>query len=284
MTNTLLNIAGKTDPQTVVLFETLSRIIVDLHMPYVVVGATARDLVLHYGHGARMQRATHDVDFAIETPSWTAFDALKDRLCEQGFKTTKVPHRLISPMDTQVDIIPFSQLEDEQTSIVWPPEDEVTMNVIGFQDACDNAEWVRIQDDPELDIPVATPAGMALLKFIAWTDRAKGLRSKDAMDIAYLLSTYEVIQEVVDALYDDNNTSIMETYDWDITQAAAYLLGKHAKDIAQTNTQQEIAKLANGELGQLNLDRLAEEMCEHIEIQYDKHRQLLTAFMAGFAE
>jgi len=41
-------------------------------MPYVVVGATARDLVLHYGHGAAIRRATQDVDFAIEVPDWPA--------------------------------------------------------------------------------------------------------------------------------------------------------------------------------------------------------------------
>ncbi len=50
------------------------------------------------------------------------------------------------------------------------------MKVLGFQEACDNAEWVRIQENPELDVPVATPAGMSLLKIIAWTDRAGDLR------------------------------------------------------------------------------------------------------------
>jgi len=74
----------------------------------------------------------------------------------------------------------------------------------------------------------------------------------------------------------------METYDWDITQASDFLLGRHAKHIAQANTQQEIARLANGELSQLNLDCLAEEMCEYIDIQYERNWLLLTAFMAGF--
>lgn len=284
MTSALLNIAGKINSQTVAIFETVSRVIADLDMPYVVVGATARDLVLHYGHGARIQRATHDVDFAIEVPSWAAFNVLKDRLCKQGFKTTKAPHRLISPMNIVVDIVPFGHIEDEQASIVWPPEGEFIMNVLGFQDACDSAEWVRIQDEPELDVPVATPAGMALLKIIAWTDRARDLRRKDAMDIAYLLSTYEAIQDVIDILYDGDNTQIMETYGWDLTQAAAYMLGQHAKSIAQVNTRREIARFANGEMGELNLERLAEEMCEHFDIQYDRNQQLLSAFMAGFSQ
>jgi len=282
MTSALLNIAGKIDPQTVALFETVSRAIVDMDMSYVVVGAAARDLVLHYGHGAKIQRATHDVDFAIEVPSWAAFDALTDRLCEQGFKTTHAQHRLISPLDAVVDIVPFGQVEDERAFIVWPPKGEIKMNVLGFQEACDNAEWVRIQDAPELDVPVATPAGMVLLKIIAWTDQAKDLRRKDAMDIAYLLSAYEVVQDVVNVLYNGENTQIMESYDWDIRQASAYLLGQHAKSIAQANTRRQIAGLANGELDELNLDRLVEEMCEHINTQYDRNQQLLTAFMTGF--
>ncbi len=284
MMSALLNIAGKIDPQTTALFEMVSCAVADLDMPYVVVGATARDLVLHYGHGARVQRATHDVDFAMEVSSWAAFDALKDRLCEQGFKTTKAQHRLISPMDTVVDIVPFGNVEDGQAFIAWPPEGEVKMNVLGFQKACDAAEWVRIQDEPELDVPVATPAGMALLKIIAWTDRASDLRKKDAIDIAYLLTTYEAIQEVIDALYADDNTHIMERYGWDITQAAAHLLGQHARSIAQENTRGEIVRLANGESGALNLERLVEEMCEHIDIQYDRNQQLLSAFMVGFME
>lgn len=164
MTSTSLNIAGKIDPNIVTIFEIVSQALADIEIPYVVVGATARELVLHYGHGAKIERATQDVDFAIEVPNWKAFETLKEKLCEQGFKATQAQHRLISPTDGIVDIVPFGRIEDEEASIAWPPKGEVTMNVIGFQEAYDTAEWVRIQDEPELDIPVATPAGMMLLK------------------------------------------------------------------------------------------------------------------------
>jgi len=257
MMNILLNIAGKIDPQTVSTIETVSRVIAALAIPYVIVGATARDLVLHYGHGADIQRATHDVDFAIEVPNWTAFEALRDRLCELGFKTTRAYHRLISPLDAVIDIVPFGEIEDKQATIAWPPTGETEMHVLGFQEACDNAEWVRIRDDPVLDVPVAGPAGMALLKIIAWIDRVRDSRRKDALDIAYLLSTYELVPAVRDALYEADNTEIMENYDWDIAQASAFLLGQHVKHIARTNTRQEMIRLANGERGQLNLDHLA---------------------------
>lgn len=58
MTSTLLNIAGKIDPQTVAAIKAVSSAINELDIPYVVVGATARDLVLHYGHGARIKKDT----------------------------------------------------------------------------------------------------------------------------------------------------------------------------------------------------------------------------------
>ncbi|GBE09286.1 hypothetical protein BMS3Abin11_02417 [bacterium BMS3Abin11] len=280
--STLLNISGKIEPRTVALFETVSRVMTDLEIPYVVVGATARDIVLHYGHGAALERATIDVDFAIEVPNWTAFDALKNRLCEQGFKTSNAQHRLISPMGTEVDIVPFGDIENGEASITWPPGDEVIMNVLGFQEACDTAEWVRVQDRPKLDVPVVTPAGLVLLKIIAWSDRARDLRGKDAMDISYLLSTYEKITAVMDALYESNNTQIMEVHDWDITLSAAYLLGRHASDIAQKKTKTMINRFTNKGLDSLNMERLVEEMCDDVDTQFDRNWKLLSAFMDGF--
>jgi len=282
MTNTLLNISGKIDLQVVELFGSVSAILTGLEVPYVVVGAAARDLVLHYGYGASIQRATNDVDFAIKVPSWAAFDALKKKLMEQGFKETRQQHRLISPSDTAIDIVPFGALEDEQASIAWPPKGDITMSVLGFREACDNAEWVRIQVEPEIDIPVASPIGLVLLKIISWSDRAIDLRNKDAKDIAYLLSTYELIPEVKDTLFTE--TSILVAYKWDITLAAACLLGQRANKIANIKTQKRINALADEELINLSLDLLAEEMCIHTENEYERKFELLTAFMDGLKQ
>ncbi|MDH5190048.1 MAG: nucleotidyl transferase AbiEii/AbiGii toxin family protein [Gammaproteobacteria bacterium] len=280
MTSGLLNISGKVDDQITEVFELVNSILAELKMPYVVVGASARDLVMHYGYGATVQRATEDVDFAIEVSGWKVFDILKSKLGEKGFHTTSAPHRLISPNDMIIDIVPFGGIEDEQASISWPPTEEITMNVLGFKEACDHAQWVRIQDAPEIDIPVATPEGMVLLKMIAWTDRARDLRKKDAKDIAYLLSTYETIPEVKETLYTD--TEIIETYDWDITQAAAYLLGQRVSNIANSNTSKTIKALVNEEIKELNMDLLIEEMCTHIGNEFERKSQLVSAFLDGF--
>ncbi len=284
MTSTLLNIAGKIDPRTVSTIAAVAKVIAELDMPYVIVGATARDLILHHGHGASLQRATRDVDFAVEVPDWSTFEAVKKRLRAEGFQATKTSHRLVDSTNGIIDIIPFGRLQDEQATIAWPPSGEIMMNILGFQEACDHAQWVRLREDPELDAPVATPAGLALLKVIAWTDRSADLRRKDAVDFGYLLSTHEQIPDVRDTLYEDDYTGVMESYDWDLSLAAAHLLGQRARAIARPDTQRRIAHLSKGELEPLNLDRLAEEMCEPLESRYDGNRRLLAAFITGFAE
>jgi predicted nucleotidyltransferase len=284
MTSTSLNIAGKIDPRTVATIAAVAQVITELGMPWVIIGATARDLVLHHGHGANIQRATQDVDFAIEVPDWSAFEAVKERLCAQGLHATKASHRLVDSAGGVIDIVPFGHIRDEQATIAWPPTSEIEMNVLGFQEACDHAQWVRLREEPALDVPVATPAGLTLLKLIAWTDRSVDLRRKDALDLGYLLSTYEQIPDIRDALYEDENTGIMEGYDWDLSLAAAHLLGRHTRAIARSDTQQRIAHLADGELEPLTLDRLAEEMYEHIDSHYERNRRLLAAFMTGFSE
>ena len=97
MSSLSLNISGKIDSGTVALYESVGDVANRLDNSFVVVGASARDIVLHYGYGARIQRATTDVDFGIQVPDWSAFEALKGSLLDSGFNETSAQHRLISP-------------------------------------------------------------------------------------------------------------------------------------------------------------------------------------------
>lgn len=280
MTSISLDLSGKVETRIVNVLETVSHVFVELNMPYVVVGAHARDLVLHYGYGAEIQRATDDVDFAIEVPDWNAFNHIKEVLNNKGFRTTKQLHRLKSDNNTMIDIIPFGGIEDEQSNIAWPPGNDVVMKMPGFKEACEHAQWVRVQKKPEVKIPVATPEGMSLLKLIAWLDRARDLRNKDAKDIAYILSIYEIIPEVKETLY--NEKKIMERVSWDLTQAASYLLGLRARAIAKENTVKMLNALMDGELKHHSLELLVEEMCVHIDSNFERNNQLLTRYMGEF--
>jgi len=115
-----------------------------------------------------------------------------------------------------VDIVPFGAIADKNSNIQWPPSGEVEMDVAGFDEAHKSAIPVLIQQEPLIQIPVASPQGLALLKIIAWDDRDRDLRAKDAIDLAYLLESYQSVEQVVDRLYETDG--LMERYDWDVDQ------------------------------------------------------------------
>jgi predicted nucleotidyltransferase len=281
MTSISLNISGKIDPDSVEICAAVSEVCSKLAIPYLVVGASARDMVLHYGHGAKIQRATSDLDFGIQVPDWAAFEAMKVQLIEAGFKETKAEHQLISPANVQVDIVPFGELEDSDANIQWPPKGDFEMNVLGFREACEAAEIVRVQDDPVVDVPVATPPGMAILKLIAWADREPVLRGKDARDLSYLLTTYEKVPAINTQLF--TNIELMEGYDWDVELAGAYQLGVDSISIASAATAEAILTLLEDKHPKLRRDRFIGEMGGHIPDTFERGQELVEAFTTGFA-
>ena len=155
------------------------------------------------------------------------------------------------------------------------------MSVLGFQEVCENAVQVCVQETPELVIPVATPEGMILLKLIAWTNRPSDMRRKDASDILYLLKNYEAIPAVKDAMYEDAER--MGYYDWDTTLAASNELGTAARRIARDATAQMINEFFTDQHKTLSLDLLITEMCgNNVANEYDRNSQLLQALVDGF--
>lgn len=113
----LLNISAKIEPSLVDLCAIIAGCATQLQIPYLVVGASARDMVLHHGYGAKVQRATADIDFALQVPSWDAFAALRRELIRNNFSETNTAHRLIGPNNWPIDIVPFGGVADESAHI-----------------------------------------------------------------------------------------------------------------------------------------------------------------------
>ena len=280
MTAPLLNISQKIESSVADLCAIVAGCATTLQIPYLIVGASARDMVLHYGYGAKLQRATADIDFALQVPSWDAFAALRRELIRNNFSETNAAHRLIGPNNWPIDIVPFGGVADESANIQWPPSGDFVMNVLGFVEAFNHANIVRLSDMPILDVPVASPEGMTILKLIAWTDREIEQRNKDAKDLAYLLTTYEDIPTISDQLYSES--TLMELYGWDMTLASAHQLGINVKQITLPQTQVVIASLLNNQHPRLKLERLINEMSENAAHQYARHQALISAFATGF--
>jgi len=276
----LLNLSGKIDQDTVQLLRIVNDVTSELSVPYLVVGATARDMVMHFGYGARIQRATKDLDFAIQISEWDAFTAIKDRLVDQGFKNSKSLQRMISPSGMPVDLIPFGGIADENLNIQWPPSGEIVMDVTGFEEAFDCAMQVIVREDLELQVPVVSPQGLTLLKLIAWKDRNSDLRTKDAQDITYLLETYQSVAQVTERMYETEG--MMEQYGWEIDPASAHLLGIDVAAIASVRTKSQIDWILAGNFEEGQPNHLVEEMCSNIDDEYGSKLRLLEAFVKGF--
>ena len=72
MKKKLLNISGKIE-RIVKPLQIISEISREIGIPFFVVGATARDMILQYGYNLKSGRATFDLDIALSVPDWQTF-------------------------------------------------------------------------------------------------------------------------------------------------------------------------------------------------------------------
>lgn len=236
--SSLLDLSGKIDPVSLALYETLSRVAASIGVSFFVVGATARDMIFELGYGLRSKRATKDVDLGIRVGSWDGFKKLKESLLKSGyFKETKEIQRLLYRGELLIDILPFGGITDAKGEIRWPPEEDVVMRMVGFEDAYQAALAVRVRARPPLDILVASPVGLTIMKLIAWADRPQE-RDKDAGDLAHILEKYLDIGNY-ERLHEEHR-DLTEVEKFDYVRAGARLLGR---DIASAGKPETVAKI-----------------------------------------
>lgn len=234
------------DGWTRAILAALDRILQKLDCPYMLVGATARDILLVHVFGMSVVRATRDLDFAIAVPSWKRFAAVREAILHaNGFaEDLKTAHRLLyrssgSEYPVPVDIIPFGGVADSEGRIAWPPDASFVMNVSGFEEALGAS--VRVRIDEELMIPVVSLAGLAILKLFAWNDRRS---DKDATDFFRILTKYADAGNE-DRLY-GQALDILERQEFNIERAGAVLLGQDAAAIATDSIRAHIRELFFG--------------------------------------
>ena len=279
----MIDISGKIDPKFVDVYRRVSTAAEILDVQYVVVGAAARDLVLHHGYGLPIVRATMDVDFGIQVADPATYEKLRRRLEQDGLEATRIAHKLRSKAGVVLDIVPFGAIARGDGQVLLPPDATHELNVIGFQEACDTADMVVLRTNPEVAVPVASPPGLTLLKLVAWTDREAGGRRKDAADLTYLIENYERIPAVEETL-DEDEGGILERYEWDRSLGGAHLLGSAVSTIASTPSKRIVSDLLNDRIQGRRVESLEYEMCRNdfAEAELERVSLLLGAFKDGF--
>lgn len=266
MNSTLIDLRGKLPQGAVDIYQEVQAVASELDLDVLVVGAMARDLVLVHGFGARLERGTRDIDFAVQVRDWKTFEKLSEGLIARGFKRdARKVHRFNLERDGklkwEIDLLPYGPLADGSGNIKWPPDEAIKMTVLGFEEAYRDSLVVQMgDDDASFPMRVASPAGMSLLKLISWCERDPLIRTKDAKDLNYLMKSYCKIPSVFDRMYDED---YMEKEDYDQDRASARILGRDAGKIAE----QEVLDFLDTNLFSKSeqLDSLLREMSPNTE-------------------
>lgn len=231
---------------------------------YMLVGATARDILLTHVFGIATRRATYDVDFAVAVKDWHQFDAMRKRLIARGtfVAAGNAQQRLYykdkeGDLDYHLDLVPFGGISQESQEIAWPPDMKIIMNVAGYDDVLAAAEWVTFALD--FDGKVVSLAGLAILKLVAWSDRGRE-DPKDAHDLIQLMDSYAVAGNF-DRVYEEEG--VIDAGDYDPDLAGIYLLGKDIQRVASVQTLDVLKRII-----ERDFDRLSREMIKptrHVE-------------------
>lgn len=283
MTDILFNLSGKISLLLVNILGSIHEATTARGIPFFVVGATARDLLIQHGHNIPVGRGTLDLDIGVEVAGWEEFQQLKDALIESGrFAPSGEPHRLTYG-DYLVDIVPYGGVSSDAQLISWPPDQQVMMNIMGFQEAYNSGVTVRLSDDPPLDVKVPTIPGMALMKLISWDDDYPH-RSKDAEDLLFLMTNYAEAGNV-DRLF-DKETELLKEEGFDVTQAGIRLLGRDMAAMAARETGEAVKMILLQETDERQRCRLITDMVRgyRIEDRFDETMLKLKKLAEGFVE
>ena len=281
-----IDISGKISGNLLAVLEGISIVADSLQIPFFVVGATARDIILHYGFGLEIRRATQDIDLGIRVENWEEFGLISEKFIESGlFVQTREAQRLYFKETFPVDIVPFGRISEPQETISWPQGEGVQMSTLGFRESYDTAVIVRLRSDPILEVKSASLAGLSAMKLIAWKDRYPE-RKKDAGDFEFMIRNY-IDAGNFERIYGGDESDILEADDPDYELMGARLLGRDVAGILSLDSRKYIINILNAETGVQDRYRFIEDMrvgYAFVEDDFKARLALLESFKAGFIE
>ncbi len=247
------------------------------------VGAAARDLLLHHVHAIPLARATRDVDLAVALDDWPAFERLRNALLAQpGFTSVKgVEHRVRHVEWGDVDLVPFGAVEGPLGAVAWPPRGEPVLNVLGFREAASTSRLALLPRGER--VRVLELSMMALLKVLAFDDRHARVPRKDASDLVFLLRSYEAAGNE-ERIYTVAGSMLGKL---DADELGAWLLGHDARELVgscagpTSGVVERVLRILERECdpdGPLRLVGDAEGSSP------ERRRRLLAAFTRGLAD
>lgn len=265
------------------LFEVLaafSEAAISVNAPWLIIGATARILLLERIYGWPPGLGTQDIDFAVQIGDWDHYGRLcefimKNNVFEAERKPTK---RFRSKKNRIFDLVPYGGVENEQQQVFWPTHKDDVMTVRGFGSAAKDA--IQVLVNQKLMVSVISPRGLCALKFFAWEERHAQQAGRDAKDIAYLYKNIESLYPPAKLFGDYPNA--VEEADYQIQSAGHYQLGCDVGDLISKNDREFLINLISSELGKHEDSVLCRELHKHTNMSsIDETHKALNYFYKG---
>ena len=283
MSNTSLDLSNKLPAEQVNIIRQVVRAAENQRLRLFIVGAQARDLLLQYVYDLPVLRATNDIDFGIIVESWDEFTKLRDDLIvDKKFQPHRtMRQRLVHESGLLIDLVPFGDLEEVSGQISWPPDFSIVMSTAGFAEAYDNSVEIRMADD--LIVKVASLAGLALMKIVAWDERRF---ERDAEDLALVMRHY-LDAGNQDRIYTEEGDCFdLLDEEFDYERASARILGRDIGRFLTKTSRSIVGRVLSQEPDQANLDALTTVMITNSTYygDFDMALSMLTELRTGMTE
>ena len=285
MTKKSYDISGKIDKYRLEVIESIKAAADKLNIPFFIVGATARDIILERVYSKRVFRATNDIDFGVSVNNWNRFNALMSLLTEDGkfIGNKKIEHRLLFDGTYPVDIIPFGKIASGSGTLKWPKEQN-EFTVIGFDEAYKSSNLVKVKNSPDLIVKFAAPHSLVVLKIISWNERYPD-RTTDASDLVLIIESYLEAGNQ-ERLYDEEADLVDENFDFTIT--GARLLGRDIASVFENKTLKYVLNILEVETTDKGSYRLIRDIMRpqrsNEESKFEYYLKILLSLKTGIKE
>lgn len=261
------------------VFEALENSFDKLGIDFYLVGAIARDT--WFVKNGIEPLGTKDIDFAIYIPSKEDYKNLIDHLVKNENYNTSTENEFVvfSPNGTQVDLLPFGEIEIEGKVMV----DGVGLSKIavnGFREVYKNG-LEEIEFDNSQTFKVCSLPSIVILKLIAYDDRPE-IRQKDIQDISLILNHYFDIE--TELIYEQHNDLFED--DRELSIIAARVIGRQIKTILNESKELEnrIINILEAEVSDVKKSKIAEFMIQGTDKSIKDAINILNEMLKGLKE
>jgi len=217
-------------PEITEMLSSLERGFEKFDIDFYLVGAVARDVWMNGVNKITPRRTTGDKDFGVLINNKGTYEALKEYLiATEGFHPSKENAFVLLWKDnTEVDLMPFGKIEDEDRRVTVQGTGYTSLLVPGFTEVYENGLPELVLEGNH-QFKFCTLPGIVILKMLAWDDRPE-VRRDDIIDISDILNHFF---NMYDEEIWNNHNDLFEDENDDLKHIAAKVMGREMSKIAK---------------------------------------------------